>query len=423
MKYLICTVCALALLCGCTQTKKTAPQEGRIAVQTKLKTPTVQQAETVMDLTAAKNVYDWSFYLHNTQNNVPHAKVSGLNKKKWSENVGKGISSNQLSLPSPIVADNMIYTLDSRLKLTQTNSDGDIIWDIALRDNKNMPAIASVGLAYANGIIYAVAGDGIIYAVKPQGEILWQYDTKNMLRSAPNIKNNRLYVLASNNELVVLDSKTGTRLWSYKNMETTTNLQGMGQVAIANGIVVVPFSSGEIIAFSEKTGEPLWSNTLLSYRTFNQIADIGHVLASPVIDENIVYLIGNAHQMGAFNLKTGEPIFVNPIGGQTTPIVVGNTLFMITNKDTLVAMNKNNGSVFWEKDLYSKTEKRVAWHTPLPVNNQLIVTSGEGDVIVFDMKTSNEIKKIKTEKLFVPPITYNNGLLFYTNNADLIMYD
>ena len=126
--------------------------------------------------------------------------------------------------------------------------------------------------------------------------------------------------------------------------------------------------------------------------------------------------------MGAFKLKTGEPIFIAPIGGQSTPVIVGDVLFMITNKDTLIAINKYSGHLIWEKDLFSQTEKRVAWHTPIPANNQLIVTSGEGDVIVFDMQTGTEIKKTKIEKLFVAPIAYSNGLLFYTNNADLIMY-
>mgnify|MGYP003289163952 CR=1 FL=1 len=422
MKKLIYAVCLLALLGGCTQTKKTAPQEGRIAVQTKTQTPLIQKENSVIELSEPTAIQSWNFTFNNAENNIPHAKINGFDKKVWDENVGKGISGSQMSLSAPVTADGLIYTLDSRLRLTQTNAEGDVIWDLYLRPDNTMPAIASVGLAYEDGLIYAVSGDGIVYAVVPQGDILWQYDTKNMLRSAPTVKNNRLYVLGTNNELIVLNTKDGSIAWSYKNMETTTNLLGMGQPAVSNGIIVVPFSSGEIIAFNEKTGELLWSNTLLSYRTFNQIADLSHVLASPVIDNNTVYLIGNAHQMGAFNLKTGKPIFVNPIGGQTTPVIVGNSLFMITNKDTLIAMDKHTGSIFWEKDLYSQTEKRVAWHTPIPANNQLIVTSGEGDVIVFDMQTGTEIKKTKIEKLFVAPIAYSNGLLFYTNNADLIMY-
>ena len=422
MKYLVYAVCALALLSGCAQTKKMAPKEGRESVQSRLTNPVIQKSNSGVELTEAQTISDWHSANYNTQNKIPHAQIDGFSTKIWKENVGKGISSSTLHLPDPIVHQDVIYTLDGKLRLTETDKNGHAIWDIELRTEKNIPAVASIGLTYDNGIIYVVAGDGIVYAVQPHGEIIWQHDTESILRSSPVVKNGHLYVLSANNELIVLNTKDGSLAWNYKNLETSTNLMGMGKPAISQGIAVVPFSSGEVIAFDDKTGNPLWSNTLSAYRTFNQVADLTHILADPVIEGNVVYLIGNAHKMGAFKLKTGEPIFVQPIGGQTTPVTVGNTLFMVTNKDSLIAINKYNGNLIWEKDLYSQTQKQVAWHTPIPVNNQILITSSEGDFIAFDMIDGTETKKIKTDKLFVSPIAYNNGLLFYTNEANLIMY-
>ncbi|MBQ8251415.1 MAG: PQQ-like beta-propeller repeat protein [Alphaproteobacteria bacterium] len=422
MKHLIYAVCAIALLSGCAQVKKTAPKEGREAVQISHQTQRIEKSADKITLSQPQVIHSWHFASANQQNKIPHAAISGFDKKIWDENVGHGVSSSYIHLPKPVMHEGMIYTLDSRLRLTKTTANGDVIWDLNIREDENIPAVASVGLAFDNGLVYVVSGDGVVYAIKPEGEIIWQYDTKNILRSAPVIKDGHLYVLAANNELFVINTKDGSIAWTYKNIETDTNLLGMGNPAIAHGVAVVPFSSGEIIAFDDKTGQILWSNTLLSYRTFNQIADLSHVLAAPVIDGGVVYLIGNAHQMGAFRLKTGEEIFTTPIGGQTTPVIVGDALFMITNKDTLVAMNKYNGRLIWEKELYSKTEKRVSWHMPVPINNQIVATSSEGDVIVFDMLTGTETKKLKMEKLFVSPTAYNNGLLFYTDDADLIMY-
>lgn len=422
MKYFFCAVCAIALLTGCAQTKKTAPKEGREVVQSRLLGPIVEKSTQEVKISNPELITEWALVSENAQNKISHAKISGFSKKVWEENVGKGIHSEHINLPSPIIKNDLIYTLDSRLKITETDKNGDVIWDFELRPDGQMPAVASIGLAVDENYIYAVAGDGIIYAVEPHGDIVWQYDTNNILRSAPIIHQGKLYVLASNNELFVLNTIDGSLAFKYKNMETATNLLGMGQPAIDKNIAVVPFSNGEIIAFDTKTGTPIWSNTLLSYRTFNQIADLSHVLASPVIENGIVYLVGNAHQMGAFNLKTGEPIFVSPIGGQTTPVLVENALFLITNKDTLVAMDKKDGSLIWEKDLYSKTQKQVAWHTPRPINNQLVVSSSEGDILVFDMKTGDETYSTKTKKMFVAPIAYDNGLLFYTNDAELMMY-
>lgn len=423
MKHLVFAVCAMALLVsGCTQTKKGAPKEGREAIQVRLETQQIEKETSVLKLGEPKTITKWNFLNQNIQNKVPHASISGWKEKVWKENVGKGISSSFIHLPAPVIHDGMIYTLDSQLKLTKTSKDGDVIWDMSLRDDKDMPAVASIGLAYDNKLIYVVSGDGIIYAVEPEGDIIWQKDTEKILRSSPVIYDNKLFVLSANNELLALSTKDGDLVWNYKNMETETNLLGMGIPAIQNKTIVVPFSNGEIIAFNTDTGEPKWSNMLLSYRTFNKIADLGHVLASPVIEGRVVYLIGNAHQMGAFHLDTGEEIFTQPIGGQTTPVISGDILFMITNKDTVVALNKYTGKLIWEKDLYSKTQKQVRWFTPVMANEHLLIYSGEGDRIIFNMKTGEEVLKELSDKPFSTPICYDNHVLIYTDKADLIMY-
>ena len=423
MKHLVFAVCAMALLtCGCTQVKKEAPKEGREAIQTKLITQTIEKNKSTVSLSPALTISEWDFLNQNVKNKVPHASVSGWKEKGWKTNVGKGRSSSFIHLPAPVMHDDMIYTLDSQLRLTKTSKQGNVIWDMHLRGNKDMPAVASIGLAYHQGLIYAVSGDGVIYAIEPEGEIIWQNETKRILRSSPIIHNGKLFVLSANNELLALNIKDGSIVWNYKNMETETNLLGMGIPAIQGNVIVVPFTNGEIIAFDINTGEPKWSNILLSYRTFNKIADLGHVLASPVIEGGVVYLIGNAHQMGAFHLETGEEIFTQPIGGQTTPVISGDILFMITNKDTVVALNKYNGKLIWEKDLYSKTQKQVHWFMPVPANEQLLIYSGEGDRIVFNMKTGEEISKELSDKPITTPIAYDGGILVYTDKADLIMY-
>ncbi len=423
MKHLVFAVCAFALLtCGCAQTKKEAPKEGRVAIQTKLENHVIPKSTDKVVLSEGETISKWHFLNQNEKNKIPHAKISGWQQKAWDENVGEGISSSFIHLPAPVIHEDMIYTLDSQLRLTKTSKTGDVIWDIHLRDTKDLPAVASIGLAYYKGLIYAVSGDGVIYAVEPEGEIIWQNDTNKILRSAPVIYDEKLFVLSANNELLALNIKDGSLVWNYKNMEPETNLLGMGIPAVAKNTIVVPFSTGEIIAFDVKTGEPKWSNMLLSYRTFNKIADLGHVLASPVIEGQVVYLIGNAHQMGAFQLETGEAIFTQPIGGQSTPVISGDTLFMITNKDTVVALNKYNGNLIWEKDLYSKTQKQVQWFTPVMANNRLFIFSGEGDRIIFDMKTGEEISKEVSDKPFATPICYDNGVLIYTDKADLVMY-
>lgn len=422
MKQFIYTLCVLALLCGCSQTKKPAPKEGRISVQTHTLKEIVKPSHEKVILEQPVSITHWPQISTNAQNKMPHAQISTVQKKVWTRNTGEGLSSNHLVLAHPVIANDVIYTLDSRLKVTAVKAqNGEKIWNTQLPVNKEL-GVASIGLAFDNNNLYAVSGDGNVYALDTNGKILWTKNTGSILRSAPVVANGLLFVISGNNELFALNTTDGSEVWNYKNIATSTNLMGMGQPAVSQKSVIVPFSSGEIIAFDTQNGLVLWSDTLLSYRTFNQISDLSHVLASPVIDKETVYLIGNANRMGAFNLKTGEPLFVQPIGGKTTPVVNGNTLFMVTNKDTLVALDKKKGTLIWEKKLISKAEKGIAWHAPLLANNQIIVTSTQGDILFLNSENGDIIRKMEIDALPVPPIVNNQQLIFYTNDADLIAY-
>ncbi len=422
MKKFICLLCMATLVCACAQTKKPAPKEGRIAVQTQTLGETVSKSDTKILLTKAVDIENWHQTNINAQNKLPHAQISGMQKKVWSRNVGNGISSNGLTMAHPIIANDVIYTLDSRLLLTAVQAqNGKRLWEKQLPIDKHF-GLASIGLAFSNDTIYAVSGDGTVYAINPQGEIIWQKRTGSILRSAPLVTKNKLYILSGNNELVVLNTKDGEPAWNYKNISTSTNLMGMGLPAADKNTIIAPFSTGEIVAFDATNGLPKWSDTLLSYRTFNQISDLTHVLAAPVIENNTVYLIGNANRMGAFNLSTGEPIFIQPIAGKTTPVISGNTLFMISNKNKVIALDKTSGALIWEQQLLSKEQKKCAWFAPVLANNQLIITSTAGDVLFVDAISGEINKKTVMDELAGAPIINGEMLIFYTTDADLIAY-
>ncbi|MBQ6854779.1 MAG: PQQ-binding-like beta-propeller repeat protein [Alphaproteobacteria bacterium] len=422
MKRLICCVCAGLLLSGCADTKKTAPKDGRIAVKS-VAVYSVEKTQTKIIPNTPQSQFNWGQNNGNAQNLMPHGKIGQDVSSSWIRSVGKGISDDFLILPEPIIFNNIIYALDSRFQLSAVNeNNGELLWKKELPIHKDM-GIASIGLATDGEKIYAVSGTGLILAMDMQGTPVWQKDTRSILRSAPTVFDNLLYVLSGNNELFAVNTSTGEIVWQYRNISTATNLMGMGQPAVSNDVLVVPFSSGEIIAFNAKTGTILWSDLLLSSRTFNQIQDLSHVLASPVIEQNTVYLVGNAGKTGAFNLQTGTPQFIQNIGGQNTPMISGNALFMITNRHTLVALDKQDGKLIWETDLESTEPKKIVWNGPVMVNNALITTSNKGDILLIDALTGTIKQKMKDKKLSNQPIIGNNKIILYTNDADLIAYE
>ena len=137
--------------------------------------------------------------------------------------------------------------------------------------------------------------------------------------------------------------------------------------ATADSVVVAPTTNGRVNAFDTETGVLLWTDNMWTNRTNNPLLDIAHITASPVIDNTTVYLVGNAGKTGAYLLKDGTPVFTVGLGGRETPVVSAEYLFLLTNKNKLVALNKRRGSQYWETDLSSFGKGRT-WFGPVLVN-------------------------------------------------------
>ena len=150
--------------------------------------------------------------------------------------------------------------------------------------------------------------------------------------------------------------------------------------------------------------------------------ELREILSSAKEYDMPVYIIGNAQKLGAFDLKTGAVQFIQNIGGQNTPVVSGNALFMITTQNTLVALDKKSGALIWETSLVSEEKKGVAWKGPVLAQNQLIVVSNKGDVQFFNAVNGEKIKAHQTDELSNKPILGDGKMILYTNDADLIAY-
>lgn len=421
---LVLLIAAALLITGCTSDKKMAPKEGRIAVSTVLR-PEIEKAaaKSPVQLAGAEAVSLWPQVGTTGQNVMPRVKTNGTLKQIWSRNIGDDLDSNRWTMAEPVSADGIVYVLDADFNLSAVRlSNGDKLWktDLPL---KNPTSVRTVGLAYSYDKLFSVSGNGTIVCTDLSGKVVWNKDLKSAMRSAPTIYRNVLYLLTADNQLILMNTDNGAEIWRYKGMPVQTNLLGMGTPAMFKNYAVVPFSNGEVITFNMNDKTVVWSDYLSAARTFNRISDLTHILASPVIENGVVYLIGNANKMGAYNLTDGQELWTLPMGGNSTPAISGNTLFVINNQNILTALDKKTGKLFWNTPLSSHEDKgAVAWKGPLLAGNEAIVVSSKGDILFIDLTKGTVTRTIQTDGITVSPIGVDGTVLFLTNEADLMAY-
>ncbi len=406
------------LVAACSETGPVAPKEGRISIY---QNPTeVVSASGEVAIGSSEAVTAWISNYANAHNNRPQGAISLSVQPAWETSVGSGLSEDNSVLVSPIVVRDMIYTLDSRFRLQATRlSDGKKMWRKELPVSEKV-AVKSVGLAYRDNRLFAVAGDGHIMALDMTGKPVWEKDTGAALRAGPVIVGNRLFVTTLKNDVLAFKVKDGSADWTQNGQAAVTTFLGMATPAATRQVVVVPTTTGLVNAYEADSGVLLWTETMWSSRTFNPIQDLPHMTASPVMDGKTVYLIGNAGKTGAYRIADGRRLWAKPLSGRVTPVVSGQTLFMINNDNQLVAVNVRTGTVDRQQDLPGGYD--VVWQSPILAGGYVIAVSSAGDVLWLDAVTGIQKRHDTTDGLAVPPIVVQNKLILLTKKGDLHLY-
>src|SRR5690606_36920315 len=161
--------------------------------------------------------------------------------------------SNKGGLASaPVVADGMIYTIDSMALVSAFDAEtGARKWQTQVKgEGKNPNALFGGGVSFDNGRIYATNGVGQAAALDAKtGEILWNVRPGGPLRGAPTIANDNVYVVSQDNQLFTLNPADGEVKWTEAGTVELAGVFGTAAPAASQGSVVAGFSSGELTAY------------------------------------------------------------------------------------------------------------------------------------------------------------------------------
>lgn len=399
------------LLClgiiACSSDKKVAPKEGRIGLQENV---AIQKAQQKIQLAKKTNTVLVDTPSYNPQNKRPTFK-NLTTTQNWEKSAAEDQNKNGPFLPAPVIDKENVYTLDSKFVVrAHQRTNGDVLWEKSLSEDET-----GLALVKNDALLVALSPKGKVVALNTKGEILWQKDLKAPFRNTPVLEKANLYLVSANNDVWVLNTKKGQEKWHYKTDAPTTFLQQMGTPAVSKNTIVVPFSSGLVVAFDKATGSYLWEADMNGGKAFDRISTIAQMTADPVIDGQNVYLLGHAGKTGAYRLTDGQEVWHITHGGQLTPLISGNAIFILTGQNELLALNKNNGRLFWQQNIPEVKGKKALFL----LDNNLVVTGTEESVVI-DALTGQLKNTIETEFDGSIPVIAQDGWYYLRKNGKLI---
>ncbi len=357
------------------------------------------------------------------------ALSSGL-EKIWSSSIGSGSGRQRLVSP-PVVAGGRIFALDAKSRVTAlTESDGREQWQTDLTPEDTRGSSFGGGVAVGEGFVFAATGYAEVIALNPtDGTIAWRKRIPAPARGAPTVAKGRVIAQTIDNQTVALAARTGDIEWTNSGILETAGLVGSVSPAADATTVVAPYSSGEVTAIRVENGRPLWQDNLASVRRAGALSSLADIRGLPVIDRGLVLVVSHSGRTVAIDQRTGARVWETEVGGVNTPWPAGNFVFVLTNDNELVALQRETGRIRWSKPLEryedpgDKSSTPVVWAGPVLAGDRLWLAGSNKRLLALSPADGSVVSTVElSERGYLAPVVANGTLYVLTDGGSLAAY-
>jgi outer membrane protein assembly factor BamB len=359
-----------------------------------------------------------------------HVTLSNNPARAWTADIAGTTKTRRLAA-APVVGGGMLFAVDTAAVIHAFDAaTGARRWRHQIEVTGDLEdATFGGGAAYSNGRVYATNGVGDVVALDAQtGNQIWRVKPAGPLRGAPTIAFNEVFVMTQDNQVFALDTDDGGIVWQRAAASGQSGVFGVAAPAAGQGTVVAGFSTGELVAYRYENGRELWSDALARTSISTQVGTLTGVDADPIIDQGRVYALGQGGRMAAYELLTGQRIWELTLAGISTPTVVGEWVFTLTDDAQLLAIQRNTGRIRWltQLDRWRDVEDRegpIFWQGPVLASGRLWIASSRGYVKSVDVMTGEATDFTRLNNgVSLPPLVANNMLYILDDDGRIHAY-
>ena len=349
----------------------------------------------------------------------------------WNISIGAGAAKGARLAAAPVVAGGKIFTIDTQSTVRAFDAKtGGLAWATQFgTEKRGGPSLFGGGVAADGGRVFATNGLGFVAALDAgNGGKVWQKRLGGPLRGAPSVFNGTLYAMSQDNQVYSLNEADGSTNWSNAAALEIAGIFGASSPAIAQGTVVAGFSSGELNAYRYENGRIVWQDTLARTSIRTSVSSLADIDASPVIDNGQVFALGQGGRMVALDLVSGQRLWELNLAGISTPSVVGDWVFIVTDEAKVVAIARGTGKVRWIAQLprYRHLKAKsgpINYRGPILAGGRLILTGSNGTLINLDPATGSFQSQTNAGGgISLPPIVANQTLYVLSDSGRLAAY-
>ena len=265
---------------------------------------------------------------------------------------------------------------------------GDKIIAIGLKDGKEKWSVGVDDIVKSSPLvhkdkIFVQTTNNHLYAInRNDGKILWRhvenavdFKSSNMLQ--PLVIENNVYMQVDGREVTVLNLETGKitdniSLIERHGFRSFNNKRSFVNFLAADGDVIYTIASnGELVAIDTNNNLVMWKSKIFLQSPF-------------LIDDDNIYIISENNQLIVLNKRNGKIRWMSDLASCMTkkreglwvsPVIYQNQILLVHYSGLMVAFEKDSGKALWKRD-----DVQLMTHKPLILGDKIYMSSNDGRI-------------------------------------------
>ncbi len=331
----------------------------------------------------------------------------------WDRSVGSGTDGLVVKLHHQIL-ENRLYAAEVDGEITATAlPSGESVWSIALDER----IMSGVSVDHEN--VYIGSESGRLIALdRKSGTERWSANLlSEILAPVATTEQQRVVVRTADGKVRALNSRDGVELWSYEREVPVLTLRGTSSPVVSGGKVFAGLDSGEVVALSLDDGRELWIKSVTSPRGRTEIERMVDIDASPVVVGDTLYVVGYQGNLAALHVESGELLWKRQLSSLMTPEIQAKYLFVADQAGAIWAFDRHEGSALWRQEGL----KNRAPTSPLADGRHIVVGDSEGYLHWLAVEDGRFVGRIQLDKsgFSAPVLDYGEGVVSYAKSGRL----
>ena len=227
------------------------------------------------------------------------------------------------------------------------------------------------------GELYVGNAEGIVSSLRTaDGTERWQKSAGGPMRSAPALSADAVYVVTASDIVVAFSRTDGTELWRYKrDAPQGFSLTGHSGIVLHEGKLFVGFTDGFVVSLDAGTGQAAWERDT------------------------------------AIDLEEDGDNTSRFVDVDTTPVIVGDRLWIASFSAGLYELSVGSGNVVW-KDADRTSIVSIA----AAGDGGLVLSSADAGIVRFDTEQHSDVWKRPVVRGAAGPVTIVRGVVLVGEN-------